>query len=1628
MLFLAYDEASGSWNPESRSLAGVCSESQGQRAVLPLSLRSSPEAAVSAAYSNDQQDIAETMKRTFGSRLRGLRTLTGMTQAELGGEIGCSAKTISDLERGIGRTAPDLDQVKRYIDACIDQLDITQVARTEERRSLLEDHSLLERLDDYRRDARRRSTGSKRSQGADSAPRAEPSSIRNEPSDADHCLGAHHALARDIAPRELLGRAEERAALLRFCTEDTGPNPEDRYQLWRGLPWAGKTALASSLVANPPDGVRVAAFFANAQQAGQVDCTAFTDVMLEQLAAIAGEPAPETVSQEGRDRERRLLLDLAAARAAERGEMLLLVVDGLDEDVDAFPGSGRPSIASLLPPGPAANVRVLVTSRQYPDLPLDVPDGHPLRRVAERMLAPSPFAAGVERNAKRELLGELGSGDPAQVSVIGFIVASGGGLTLDDLQVLAAIPKVALARMLQQRFSRVLVALRSTSTGGTSYFFAHKTLREAATEYLSPDIPSYRQQLAKWAESYSAHGWPPITPPYLLRPYGRLLLGAADPPALAKMGKDVARYDRMLAASGADHDALTELTEIRRQLATDGRDADFADLACIALVQDMLRDRNQHIPVGLPALLARVGEVAQAEALAQSITDLKDRGQALAALIEVSIKENPSRASEQYGLLENLLTEIGSREAEDIVEQLIGTLISAGHTKFAERVARRFPAQPYRDTRAVSLAQIAIARADTDPADAVRLLDEAEQIAENSRRPGILCDVALIEVKIDRERAMRLLEAAEEAALALDEIVTSDSFHDRRIYYPRANALKKLAETMSDAGEVDGAERIAGLLASDSSHREVLARIARSLNHTDHGAALVMARRFARTIGDGPDALIWLVTLLRDLGDIDGARTIANQLIGVPEPCDDTLKGWRAIELGNALIGLDTPHALQCAARAESDAFNFSKDLPLFYEGLPGPRASDTRLAAAAALWTDLGDLDRALPLADHIEDAGLRVSCLVKIATVGDSAVLAAVCQQLQRLHDYEWHYGDYREGRNSPATSIVKLSAVLASQRRFADAEYLMRCCAELFAKRNGDAAMLNGLLRIADVAADTEPDLAMRLADEIARRARITGRPMWQTQTLNILIDQTIATGDLGLARLLAQTIPDANARAAAQINIAAAHLNNGQNDEAAQLMKPFAATLARPAATLLSPYGEASNLSANEYETMTRIFSALGWESAVTAARERYAHHSSNWSVARKSNEAQWAQLVAANAGTLIKRGDFAEAARLGIELVRKKPSHLAEAASVIRSLICSGAREQVSEIIESAVEPYAQASLLMAMADSLASASDLAGAELAAGTITSAPEACAAFAALTAVAGTNAPEEANRFIARALNELDRIDSQWTRITAAFPLIRAVGRLDPDLALRIERQAEVLISALPTPWQQERQLMLLSEALLDAGLPDEAEIVASKIPDATHRWRQHFTLAIRGRDPSRISRLTAKLASSYINQVGLDDSTDHVLQQFARGREMDDLLDLASTVLADCGEIIRARDVTLAISDDALRSLSLARCAKTAAPFQITQALSLAGQACELATHRNDAYDRRARTASKVAQILFATGDATLASISRQLLATSLTLPGWMEALPSLAQIDADAFTSLGTFAVTIIADPASSRTG
>lgn len=446
------------------------------------------------------------------------------------------------------------------------------------------------------------------------------------------------AMVRNAAPERLRDRDWELEELVEFCAGD------EKYLWWQAGPWAGKSALLGWFALHPPDGVDVVSFFINGRQAGESDSDAFTEAMIDQLAALADESPKPALKARARRLHTYRLLDTAAARCAEAGRLLLLVVDGLDEDTSRDDGLNRPSIASLLPRRPAPNVRVLVASRPHPDLPDDVPGDHPLRTIPPRQLPVSLHAKNIEVVAKEELRALLAK-PGLQRDILGLITASGGGLTQSDLEELLALPPFEWQGLFGFELEVLFGGVLGRSVGARAsrgqaepvYLFTHDTLREQAELKFGKGIAARRAALHDWADGYRARGWPENTPRYLFRGYVRMLAARGEVDRLVACALDRVRHDRMLAVTGGDGAALTEIVSAAGLLAK-APVPDLLMLLRVAAARSALGDRNGKIPAELPGVWARLGRRDRAIALADSFVSDGRRARALIGLIAAIVE------------------------------------------------------------------------------------------------------------------------------------------------------------------------------------------------------------------------------------------------------------------------------------------------------------------------------------------------------------------------------------------------------------------------------------------------------------------------------------------------------------------------------------------------------------------------------------------------------------------------------------------------------------------------------------------------------------------------------------------------------------------------------------------------------------------------------------------------------------------------------------------------------------------------------------------------------------------------------------------------------------------------------
>ena len=682
------------------------------------------------------------------------------------------------------------------------------------------------------------------------------------PTTGERSLEGWAAQVRDIAPDDLLDRVDELADLVRFCAS---PEP----YLWlQGSPWAGKSAISSWFVMHPPDRVKVVSFFVLSRMRGHANSEAFTEALIEQLAILVEESPPNDASLGGQDRQRRRLLDKAAARTYAQGERLVLVVDGLDED-QWVPGAQTPSIASLLPERPLYGLKVLVTSREHPSLPSDVGANHPLRRCKPLLLRASPHARQNEIRALAELDQRLHGGERLHADIIGLVIAA-GGLTRRELSELTGTSSAVIDATMRGHFGRSVKAISDDMTIDKAepvFVMAHASLRDVGEQTLADDLNRYRDRLHSWAQIYRTWGgqnrldpWPTNTPRFLLVPYGQLINELRDTDRLVDLASDPDRHNRLLQHTSGDVAAINEITNAQKLLLEHDK-LDLALLGMLAVQRDYLANRELQSPEWLPAAWARLGYLRRAEQLARSNTDPE-----VCSLAQA-----------------NIVVALAGREQWDKAESIARSIADLS-------------------IRTQALARLSSVMTLTDPHRACVIAEDAERMIDNITAPWKKGAAQTRIVKVLLNNC--LLGQAEGIARSIG---------DPRI---RAEALASVAEALTEA-ELERADslaqealRSAKLIADPEAQAEMVGVLAESLflNQAESLAGTI----FHPTLR--PRVYVTLVDALSKRRLWDRAIYL---IMSITDPAQQT---DAMLALVSALIEVDLSRAARIAEDAERAA------------------------------------------------------------------------------------------------------------------------------------------------------------------------------------------------------------------------------------------------------------------------------------------------------------------------------------------------------------------------------------------------------------------------------------------------------------------------------------------------------------------------------------------------------------------------------------------------------------------------------------------------------------------------------------------------------------------------------------
>ena len=1164
-----------------------------------------------------------------------------------------------------------------------------------------------------------------------------------------------------IAPPQLYDRDLELAELATFCTEP-GRSP---YVWWRAPAWAGKSALMSWFVLHPPPSVQVVSFFITARYKGQDDRVAFIDAVIEQLAALLGQPIPAYLTEATRELHLLDMLTQAAEVCQCEDQRLVLVVDGLDEDRGVTTGPDAHSIAALLPHRPPSGLRVIVAGRPDPPIPADVQDDHPLRDPAiVRVLAKSRSAAVVRADMHRELK-RLLHGDQVQQDLLGLVAAAGGGLSSKDLGELTGMPEYDIEENLQAVAGRTFTSRASNWRPGTAprvYVLGHEELQRAATSSLGQTrLKQYRERLHQWAEEYSEQGWLTETPEYLLRGYFRMLQDATDVSRLIACAVDQARHDRMLDITGGDTAALTEITDVQNLLLRLD-EPDLVAMARLNVHRSIIAERNAQVPLILPAVWATIGHPERAQALVRAITNPSRRARALASLAEATawagdldraktLAEhaeamaraviNPDQQARALGVVAEAMARSGDLDrAEALARAVINpdrqaralgvvaeAMARSGDLDRAEALSQAI-SNP--EERAQALASLAVAAARAGDLDRAKTV--AHRISSPYQRARTLGAVAKLANADDLERAEALAEQAE----AVAEAITSP--------YQRLLQLRDVT-VAGGAGAMDQAKALAEYVAAmvetipDADERtQALVDLAEAMAGAGY---LDRAEALAETIPDLSErarALVSLVEAAVGTGDPERAEALVEHAASSAEVIPDPDE--RVHVLGMAAVAAAGVGAVDQAKALVEQAEAAARTITRPYQRVRALTGLVETVARA-------GDLNRAEALARAITDPDAQAR---ELASLAQAVARAGDLDRAEALAEQAEAAARAITDPDAQARELVSLAQAVGGVGDLDRAEALARAIPD-------PGQQVRELARLAEAAAESgDLDRAKVLAELAEAAAGKIPDPSGRARALGVVIAAAVRTGDLDWAEVLAQTItsPDEQGQALGVV-AAAAHVVDLERAERLARAIPDDGQRVRALASLAEAAAESGDLDRAEVlaraipglgqrvRTLGRLAGAAAHAGELDRAKALAAQAAASaWAI---GDPGQWGREWASLAGAAAERGDLDRA-----EALARAIPDLDEQARVLNLVVeavaGAGDLDRAEALGRTITNLDERVRALDVVVKAAAAAGDLDRAEALAQTITSPDQHARVLADL---ARKSEPNQARLLLARAL---------------------------------------------------------------------------------------------------------------------------------------------------------------------------------------------------------------------------------------------------------------------------------------
>ncbi|CAM2882035.1 hypothetical protein ACSL103130_05995 [Actinomyces slackii] len=468
-------------------------------------------------------------------------------------------------------------------------------------------------------------------------------------------MDAHRHKTQMLAPEELKDRETEKADLKKFVHE-----APEQWVAYTAPMLSGKTAVMADFALRPPRGVRVVSYFVRRSEASNNHQSFFLSVMT-QLAEILGDRYVYSVAQATQLAQSAYLADslrMATAVCESRGERLVLLVDGLDEDVYFEAPDRDASILSTLPPRLPGQLKVITASRPNPPVPTDVLCEAWKHRIDwELSSSPHAIAEVSPEDIDKFFNHECG------LTVGALLAACEGQLTVDNLSALMGRlsdggNSAALGGFIKRAPGRLLNVM-NIGMGRSpimAYSLGHDVMLRKTLRKLSPDsfgegddpegelfwaglrdrvLKPYRNTIIHWAET---HEWSRNSPSYLLgEGYVSVVQREQGDRGVLELLGVRERNDRIAQRNGSGYGVISLIDECaNRYLEGRGSDCEESDIKILLGVAEERQRLTRSFPY-IPGLvtveaLSAEGDFEPLRGLILSFEDPSDRERALKGL------------------------------------------------------------------------------------------------------------------------------------------------------------------------------------------------------------------------------------------------------------------------------------------------------------------------------------------------------------------------------------------------------------------------------------------------------------------------------------------------------------------------------------------------------------------------------------------------------------------------------------------------------------------------------------------------------------------------------------------------------------------------------------------------------------------------------------------------------------------------------------------------------------------------------------------------------------------------------------------------------------------------------------